>query len=152
MEQSDRDQSETDQPIDESFTPQAARSAVGRWSVDRYVSLIRPWVIVAGLIAILLVLFQANRVLVTLIQVAACVWVGSLVQRRRGQRIEALTAGAMTGLALGLMTGLARFALEPTGYWLINILFETILFGLVGAILSLGALAARTLQTNSYHK
>lgn len=149
MEQSDPDQSEADQERLESFTPQAVRSAVGRWSVDRYVGLIRPTIIIAGAGTVLLVLFRIDQVAVTLIEVGACLWIGLMVSRRGGHRVEALTAGAMTGLALGFMTGLSRFALEPTGYWLINILFETIVFGLVGAILSLGALTARRPKKNS---
>lgn len=118
------------------------RSMVGRWSVDRYISLIRPWVIISGIIAVLLVLFRLNQIIVTVLQAVTCAWVGILVSRRHGQRIEAITAGAMAGLCLGLMTGLSRFILDPTGLWFINILFETIIFGLVGAMLSAGAQAA----------
>src|SRR5262245_19797472 len=66
MDQPDRNQSETDQDPVKSFTPQTVRSAVGRWSVDRYVSLIRPWILIAGVTAALLVLFRINQIVVTL--------------------------------------------------------------------------------------
>lgn len=144
MEQPDHDQSMTDEEAIDSFTPPpSARAAVGRWSVDRYVRLIRPPVVIIGVFVVILVLFRVHQVAVTVIQASACVWVGLMVHRRGGQRIEAITAGAMIGLALGSMTGFSRFILEPSGYWFVNILFETIIFGLVGAILALGTVAAR---------
>lgn len=137
VDQQNFDNPEVEQPL---VIP--ARSAVGRWSVDRYISLVRPWVIGIGLAVIVLVLFRINQPVITLLEAMAGIGVGVMVNRRRGQRVEALTAGAITGLSLGVASGLSRFILEPTGYWFINILFETIIFGLVGAILSLATQAA----------
>lgn len=115
-----------------------SRSAVGGWSVDRYVRLLRPWVVLAGLGTILLVIFQLHQVWVSSLQFLTYAWVGWLITRRGGRRIEALAAGAMTGLSLGSTASICRFVLTPSAYWLINILFETLLFGFLGAMISLG--------------
>lgn len=125
--------------MSEQFPTIPSRSVVGGWSVDRYVRLLRPWVMVAGLGAIALVLFRVQQGVITGLQVATCVVVGLLVARRGGRRVEAVAAGAMTGAALGMMTSVSRFVLAPSLYWLVNILFETLLFGLIGAMISAAA-------------
>lgn len=132
-----------------SATP--TRSAVGRWSVDRYISLTRPWVILAALVCAALILFRVHQIAVTTVPVATCIWIGLQVHRRQGRRIEAMTAGAMAGLALGLTTGLARFILQPSAYWFINIPFESLLFGFVGAMLSVGLIVILTTK-KAYHR
>lgn len=113
-----------------------SRAAVGAWSVDRYVRLLRPWLWPTALGSILLVNFGYHQLIVTSLQVLTCAWVGRLVSRRGGRRVEALTAGAMSGLTLGLASGISRFIVTPSGYWLVNILFETLLFGILGAMIS----------------
>lgn len=111
------------------------RSAVGRWSVDRYVRLLRPWVSVGGLAVIWLVLFRWHQLLVVMVQIGICAWLGVIVARRGGQRIEALAAGAIAGVALGAVAGISRFVLTPNPFWFVNIFFETLLFGAIGTMI-----------------
>ncbi len=128
------------------------RSAVGRWSVDRYVQLLRPGVSAGGLAVILLVLWQWSQLLVVAVQVGVCAWLGVVVARRQGQRIEALAAGAIAGVALGAVAGISRFVLTPNAYWFMNIIFETLLFGAIGAMICASVLTFIQSRTKLLNK
>ncbi len=119
------------------------RAMIGKWSVDRYVELIRKWVIGVVVVLAVLVLDQRPQGLVIGLEAVFVLFVGWLVRRQNGGRVEALTAGAMTGLALGLVASVSRLILFPKLYWVVNIIVETLLTGFAAALLAAaGAVAA----------
>lgn len=123
------------------FAP--TRAMIGKWSVERYIELIRKWVIGVAVVVAVLVLDQRPSGLVVGLEVVFMLFIGWLVRRRSGGRTEALTAGAMTGLALGLVASVSRFIIFPKLYWAMNVIVETLLTGFAAALLATaGAVAA----------
>lgn len=117
-------------------TAPRSRAMIGKWSVERYVELLRNWVIGIAVILVVLVLDQKPQGLVVLIEALFMLLVGWLVRRAQGGRVESLTAGAMSGLALGLVISISRFVVVPKLYWAVNIIVETLLTGFVATWLA----------------
>ena len=114
-----------------------SRASIGAWTVDRYVDLLR-WPLVGGIVAIILVLaWWSNTVIVTGLTAALLVFIGFRVGVRGGRRLESLAAGCIAGLILGFTSALKKFMATPELLWAINIISETLLAALVGALLSL---------------
>jgi len=74
---------------------------------------------------------------------AWAVWligVGWQIKRQGGQSVEALTAGAVTGGALGLGSSVGQMIDSPTMLALANIVSDTALTAIAGALVSTAAL------------
>lgn len=121
---------------------QPSQAMIGNWSLHRYLQLLRwPTVTAAILVLGLTVLrIPSTGVLgVTLLDLLVAGW---LVYRQHGRRTEALTAGAIVGLALGAATSIASFILKPGALSAINVIGQTIMTAAVGSLLAAGALIA----------
>lgn len=90
------------------------KAMIGKWSVDRYVSLIRRWSYIGAAIVLIAVLGRQARFVVVIIDLIFISWVGWLIQRRDGGKIEALAGGSFIGIVLGLTASMARFVMHPT--------------------------------------
>jgi hypothetical protein len=112
------------------------KAMIGKWSVDRYVSLIRRWSFIAALIILVLVLSQQTRWLVVAAEIFFICLIGWFVRRREGGKIEGLAAGAFIGVTLGLVASIGRYAVNPTLANGILILIETILTTALSAVLA----------------
>ncbi|MBI5467026.1 MAG: hypothetical protein HY975_02315 [Candidatus Kerfeldbacteria bacterium] len=117
------------------FTP--TRAMIGRWSVDRYVSTIRNWVIGAAVVIVVLVLDQKAQVVVVALEALFFLFIGALMRSRGGGRVEVLTAGAMSGLALGLVASVGRLIVYLSLYWVFNLIVETLLTGFLAALIAI---------------
>lgn len=123
----------------------SSRASIGRWSVDRYIDLIR-WPTLAGM-AIFFVMryFEQSASLILGLEALVCVAIGFLVVRRGGHAIEGLTAGILAGLGLGFATALAQVVLTPQPIWFVNLISEPMLTGLAGGLLAVSAMIVRRL-------
>ncbi len=122
--------------MDEHQTRPPTRAMIGKWSVDRYVSLIRRWTIGAAGAVMLLVLARPTRWLVVGLELLIVIGIGWLVARRDGGKVESLTAGAFVGVALGLATAVGRFILTPTLTNGLAIIIETVFTMIIAALVA----------------
>ena len=121
------------------------RAMIGRWGVDRYVSLLRKWSVVASVIAIILVLSQQPRSIVIGWEIIVTAAAGWLVARRQGGKIESLAAGAFVGVSLGAVVSLSRFVLNPNLANGLLIMIETVLTAVVAALITVSTVIILTL-------
>jgi len=121
---------------------------IGKWSVDRYVSLIRRWSVVAAILILILVLGRQASWLVAVTEIVIVCLIGWMVQRRGGGKTESLTAGSFMGVMLGLIASIGRYAVHPTLANGILILVETVLTTVLAAIL----VTATVLVLNLIHQ
>ncbi len=112
------------------------KAMIGKWSVDRYVSLIRRWTFIAACIVLGLVLSHQARSIVMAMEIITVCWIGWIVFRREGAKIEGLTAGAYVGVSLGFTASVSRYIVTPTLANGILIIIETILTTVLAAILT----------------
>jgi hypothetical protein len=124
------------------------KAMIGKWSVDRYVSLIRRWSFIAALIILVLVLGRQARWVVVTVEIIIVCFIGWIVQRRDGGKIEGLAAGAFVGVTLGLVASIGRYAVNPTLANGILIIIETVLTTVLAAILA----TATVLLPNLIHQ
>lgn len=112
------------------------KAMIGKWSVDRYVSLIRRWSIISALIILVLVLGHQPRTVVVPVEVIMICSIGWLVYRRDGGKIESLAAGSFIGVVLGMTAAVGRYAVNPTLANGILIIIETVLTTVLAALLA----------------
>lgn len=115
------------------------RAMIGKWSVDRYVTLLRRWAIVTALLVALLTLTSQSRAITVGIEILAVVLIGWMVTRRDGGKTESVTAGAFFGIMLGLASSMSRFVLQPTIASASMIIVETILSAVVATLIAVSA-------------
>lgn len=126
------------------------RAMIGKWSVDRYLTLIRPWALIAGLVVIAGALTSQPRELVMLWEVLVIGGFGWLVAKHDGGKVEALTTGAMVGAVLGIAASVGGYVHVPSLSTGLNIIVETILTTAVAPFLAVSVLIATKLrQTHS---
>ena len=115
-------------------------ATIGRWSVDRYINILR-WPVIIGLAAALgLALLRLNQNWQMAAWVIVLISVSWQIKRQGGQNIEALTAGAVTGAALGLGSSVGQMIDSPTMLALANIVSDTALTAIAGALVTTAAL------------
>ena len=120
---------------DERLLP-PTKAMIGKWSVDRYVSLIRRWSIIAALIILVLVFGRQPRSVVLVGEIAIVGWIAWLIYRRDGGKIESLAAGSFIGVVLGLTASIGRYAVNPTLANGVLIIIETVLTTVLAAVLA----------------
>lgn len=124
------------------------RVAIGKWSIDQYVRVVRWWAVAWGLMAAWMVIMSKPQAWIFGLEAAAFLSLGYSVQRRGGGRVEALVAGSMSGLLIGFLVSSSRFLLQLKTIWAINIVSETLLTALLGAVLTVsGTLIASLIKT-----
>lgn len=115
------------------------KAMIGKWSVDRYVSLIRRWSFIAALIILILVLSHQARSVVIVVEIIIVGWIGWLVQKREGGKIEGLAAGSFIGVVIGLVASIGRYTVNPTLANGVLIVIETVLTTVLAAMLATAA-------------
>jgi hypothetical protein len=110
------------------------KAMIGRWEVDRYVSLLRRWSLLAALVAAALTLLAQPRALVIGWEIVVATAIGWLIARRNGGKIESLAGGAFIGISLGIVVPLCRFVLSPTLANGVLILIEGALTTIIAAL------------------
>jgi len=116
----------------------SARATVGNWTIDRYQRLLAPQLIVSPVL-FLFALFRWPNWLIIISEVAWFIFVGYRIGRRRGGRVETLVAGAVGGLFAGVATALGRWLADPSARWGVNVVTETLVTALIGALLATAA-------------
>lgn len=116
------------------------QAMIGKWSVDRYMGLIRRWVLGAGLLVLLLMLGRQSRVLAGGLEIITLIGTGWLVVRRDGGKIEGLAAGTFTGSTLGLAVAIGRWLAGPTLTNGLLIIAEPVITAILGALLCVSAI------------
>lgn len=112
------------------------RAMIGRWGVDRYVSLLRRWSLLASAVVALLVLIGQGRSIVIGWELLVVIAVGWLVVKREGGKIESLAAGAFIGVSLGAVASVARYVLDPSLANGLFILIETAVTTMLAALVT----------------
>jgi hypothetical protein len=125
---------------DHSIPP--ARSTIGEWTVDRYQRLLTGQLIVTP-IMLLMTAARLPTWLVVPLEIIWFIWLGWQVASRRGHRVESLVAGVMAGIATGLGTAVGRWFANEAALYGLNVLAETLLTGLVGALVVTMAMLIR---------
>jgi hypothetical protein len=125
------------------------RAMIGKWSIDRYMDLIRWWVAGAAVIIIILVLLDERQEYVLLIEALACLISGWRVAQVGGGKTESITAGVLIGLGLGAAASVSRFILAPQLGWAINIVRETLLTALIAALVTVSTTLILNLRLKS---
>lgn len=115
------------------------KAMIGKWSVDRYVALIRRWAIGSALLTALVTLAALNRALVVMLEILTVVIIGWIVARRGGGKVESLTSGAFVGIILGLASSVSRFILHPTVTSASMIVVETVLSTIIATLVAMSA-------------
>ncbi|MEK7538114.1 MAG: hypothetical protein AAB619_04055 [Patescibacteria group bacterium] len=127
------------------------RAMIGKWSVDRYVGLIRRWMIGAMLLVALLVLAQQRRELIVAVEALAVIGLAWLVARRDGGKVESLTTGVFAGIGLGLAASVSKYILNPTITNGLLIIVETVLTTVLAALAAVSTVLIITLIRQSKH-
>lgn len=112
------------------------RAMIGRWGVDRYVTLLRRWSLIASVIVAVLVLSRQPSSVVIGWEVIVIVAVGWLVAKRDGGKIESLAAGAFVGVSLGAVVSLTRYVLNPVLANGLLIIIETVVTTLLASLVT----------------
>jgi hypothetical protein len=113
----------------------SARAMIGDWTVDRYQRLLSPQLVVSPVL-FLAALFRLSNFLVLGLELIWFLLVGIQIGRHRGGRVEALVAGGMGGLLAGIAVALGRWLADPSARWGANVIAETLVTAIVGALLS----------------
>lgn len=108
---------------------------IGGWTLDRYERLLSPQLILSPLFLVTALLRWSNVVIV-LIEVAWFIALGLIISRRRGGVTETLVAGATAGLFSGLAVSLGRWLAEPSAEWGANVVAETLVSAVIGALIA----------------
>ena len=119
---------------DRSLPP--TKAMIGKWSVDRYVSLIRRWSFIAAAVVLIFVLGRQARMLIVFFEILMVGWIGWLVYRRDGGKIEGLAAGSFIGVTLGITASVGRYAVNPTLANGILIIIETVVTTMLAALIA----------------
>lgn len=98
-------------------------------------SLIRRWVLGAGMLVLLLALGRQSRLLINGLEILTVLGVGWLMARHDGGKIEGLAAGSFSGLVLGFAVSVGRCIAVPTLTNGLYILVETAVTAIVAAFL-----------------
>lgn len=112
------------------------RAMIGRWGVDRYVSLLRRWSLIASIIVALLVLSRQPRSVVIGWELLITIAVGWLVSKRDGGKIESLAAGAFVGVSLGTTVSVTRFVMNPVLVNGLMVLIETVMTTILASVVT----------------
>lgn len=115
------------------------RAMIGKWTVDRYVGLLRRWVLLAAIPILFITIFGWTRTWSTLIDIVVVVSTASLIVRRGGGKTETITAGVFVGVILGLVASIGRYIHHPTVTTGPNIIIETILTTVLAMIVAISA-------------
>ena len=126
--------------MDQPQTLPATRAMIGRWSVDRYTTLIKWWLVAGLVVSVGLTIWGEGRWPVIIAEIAITIIVGWLTATAGGGKTEGLAAGAMIGLPLGFGISLTKFIMTPTIYYGANMVVETMLTGFLGALLCVCAI------------
>lgn len=137
--------------MQETPAPPQARAMIGKWSVERYIGLVRRWTLIAGAVVMLGVLTGQPRELVLLCEFIAVAAVGWLVAKRGGGKVESLSAGAMMGAALGLVASVSRYIHGPTLGTAMNVIIETILTTVVAPFITVSTTLIATMTAAKKH-
>ncbi len=119
--------------------PLPSRAMIGGWNTDQYIHVLRLPIIVVTVVILAAVLTGLSQTLVIILEALSAVWMGWLVQRSHGRRVESLTAGALSGLGMGLAASLARFMLAPSAGTIFGGVSETLLTAIVISLLTVSA-------------
>lgn len=120
--------------------PAPRRAMIGRWNVDQYFDrLHRPSLMGAGL-TLFLSLIQQSAPVIVMVEILTIGWTGWIVAKHAGGKTESLTSGAVVGLILGLSFSLGQFLAKPNLLTLISSVWQTLVTGVVGALLATSAL------------
>ncbi len=122
--------------MSEQSTLPPTKAMIGKWSVDRYIALIRRWVIGSAILIILLVLTSQPRLFVTIVEVLIIIGVSWLVVQQGGGKVESLAAGAFVGVAFGIASSVSHVILVPTLANSLGIIIETLITTVVSMVLS----------------
>ena len=113
------------------------RVSIGRWTVARYVALTRWLVILTCAMAAAGLYVAVNPMIVLGIELAGFAGLGWLVAARGGGRTEAIAAGMIAGVGIGLMVSIVRLLLHREFAWLVNIVSETMLTAVFDGLLTI---------------
>lgn len=124
---------------------------IGKWSVERYTSLTRRWVVVAAVVVVAGVLTSQRRELIALWEILVLGGIGRMVFQVGGGKVEGLTAGAIVGAALGAAASVARYIHDPTLSSGLNIIIETILTTVVGPFIAVSVVIVSSIYRRQQH-
>lgn len=125
--------------MSEMSTLPPTRAMIGKWSVDRYVGLLRRWILLSAAPILLLSLYGMSRTWTILIEAGIVGYIGSLVTQRGGGKTESITAGAFVGVALGLVDSFGRYIHHPTVATGLTIIIETVVTAILATIVAVSA-------------
>lgn len=112
---------------------------IGKWSVDRYLQLIRRWVILSGTAVLFLGLIGWSRTVPITLEAITLILIGWMVVRGGGGKLEAVTAGVVAGAMLGFASSIGRFVHHPTIGSGLNLIIETFLTAFLATLLTVSA-------------
>lgn len=125
--------------MNEMSTLPPTRAMIGKWSVDRYVGLLRRWLLVSAVIVLAMSVMGWARTWTIIVELVVTILIGAFVARRGGGKFETLIAGAMTGLTLGLAASLGRYIHHPVLSTGLNIIVETMLTAVLATCIAVSA-------------
>lgn len=131
--------------MNELSTLPPTRAMIGKWSVDRYVGLIRRWTLTAAILVMfggLVGLVRTWTITFELLLVAA---LGVRVARQGGGKTESIMVGVFVGLTLGLASSLGRFLRHPNLANGVMIIIETAITAVLSLLISVSAALITTL-------
>ena len=109
---------------------------IGKWSVDRYMALIRRWMYVGGGMVAILTLTSQARWMTIVVEAVILLAIGWIVVQRSGGKTESLAAGAFVGIFLGLASSLCHYIVAPNVANGISIIIETLVTGLAAPLVA----------------
>lgn len=113
-----------------------APAMIGRWTTDQYLRLNRWWFVIG--VAVIIATSPLGILPGSSLSWNALVFflVGVMVARQHGGKTESLTSGALVGLALGFSSAVITIFFHPSAVAVVNIVAETLVTGLVAALIA----------------
>lgn len=128
------------------------RAMIGKWSVDRYVELIRRWTLVGSVLVMFGGLIGLVRTWTIPVEVLLAIFIGVRVARRGGGKTESLMAGAFVGISLGLASSLGRFLHHPTLASGLMIIIETAVTVALALLVTVSASLLTAIRSHQQQK
>jgi len=113
----------------------SSRATIGAWTVERYQRILAPYLILTP-VFFLATLFKLSNLLLVSAEIVAFIIVGMIAVRRRAGRSEVLVIGVVSGILIGVAVSLGRWFADPSVTWGVNVVAETLVTGIVGALLA----------------